>query len=162
MKTRKNPVKSGKGKVRNVETDKAKLTFQGTLYKSALEVYMAQQLTQAGLPVNYEQVSYTLQEGFTCPAVSWESKEKKVKGEKVKTYAPVKEKVLPMKYTPDFTGPGWVVECKGLPTPEFQMRWKLLKGQLSDCTQPPTLFMPRNREQVALTVKAIQQLTKNQ
>ncbi|MDO7847663.1 hypothetical protein Q5H92_14940 [Hymenobacter sp. M29] len=155
--------KTGKktGKVRNVETDKVKLTFQGILYKSALEVFCAQELVRNGLPVHYEEVSYTLQEGFTCPVVSWEAKEKKVKGEKVKTYLPVSGKVLPMKYTPDFTGPGWVVECKGMVTAEFSMRYKLLKAQLSQQKTPPTLFMPRNREQVSLTVQAIIQLTNN-
>lgn len=80
-------------------------SYQGTRYRSKLEVRMAMLLTQLKIPFEYEKKKYIIQEGFESGG----------------------EKVRPIKYTPDFTGEGWIVEIKGRPNDQWPLRLKLWK-----------------------------------
>ena len=37
------------------------------------------------------------------------------------------KKILGIKYTPDFTGKDYIIECKGRANESFPLRWKLFK-----------------------------------
>lgn len=37
-----------------------------------------------------------------------------------------------MTYTPDFVGTDFIIECKGLPTDAFKLKWKLFQWHLKE------------------------------
>lgn len=127
-------------------------------YKSSLEKYCADQLSEYGIAFSYEENEYVLMNSFRHEGVYWKmtskSKEMSDRSNKI---------VLPIKYTPDFVGTkhNWIIETKGY-TPshhDFPMRWKLFLKYLSEQEQPmPALFIPKNKQQVDHTVQIIKQL----
>ncbi len=90
--------------------------------RSKLEQACDNLLTQADLYFEYEQHKIQLVSSFRF--CSYEA----VKGE-IKEQCAVRE----MTYTPDFTGLelSWVIETKGMKTPDFMLKWKLFKQWLS-------------------------------
>lgn len=130
-------------------------------YKSSLEKYCADQLSEFKIPFSYEETEFTLLESFRFNGIYWKmtSKSKDMSNRSNKI-------VLPIKYTPDFIGTKnrFIIETKGY-TPshhDFPMRWKLFLKYLSDLNEPPpALFIPKNKQQVDHTIQIILQLIKD-
>ena len=66
-----------------------------------------------------------------------------------------KKKILPIKYTPDFIGKNFIIECKGRANESFPIRWKLFKKYLTDNKIKTTLYKPQNQKQCDETVELI-------
>ena len=66
------------------------------------------------------------------------------------------KKILPIKYTPDFIGKGFIIECKGRANESFPMRWKLFKRYAQDNLNS-VLYKPQNQRECDETVKLILQ-----
>lgn len=67
----------------------------------------------------------------------------------------VMPRVREITYTPDFVGKDWVIETKGMKTPDFLLKWKLFKRHLTDNNLSYTLYMPSNQKQVRLAIEHI-------
>ena len=104
-------------------------------YRSGLEEYTFQRLTEEGIEFEYEQRIYNLIPSFT-------PKNDFYKGGKGSTLKKAKT-IRGTTYKPDFTGNGWVIETKGKITPDFVIKLKLFLAQNN-----VVYFMPRNRKQV--------------
>ncbi len=99
----------------------------------------------------YEGQTYEIVKGFnftnTCIARTASGKgDYKDRGNK---------KILPIKYTPDFIGDDFIIECKGRANESFQLRWKLFKKYLIDNKIKTTLYKPQNQKQCDETVELI-------
>jgi hypothetical protein len=64
-------------------------------------------------------------------------------------------RVREITYTPDFVGKDWVIETKGMKTPDFLLKWKLFKRYLTDNNLKYTLYMPSSQKQVRLAIEHI-------
>jgi hypothetical protein len=53
-----------------------------------------------------------------------------------------------MTYLPDFVGKNFIIECKGLVTDSFPLRWKIFKYYLKQENKDYKLFLVRNQKQV--------------
>ena len=66
------------------------------------------------------------------------------------------KKILNMKYTPDFIGKGWIIECKGRANESFPLRWKIFKKLVAERRLGPfTLYKPQNQKECDKTVELI-------
>ena len=133
-----------------------KITVDGITFASGLEKYMYQALKNAGIDAVYEGRTYTVFSEFEFPNISIErcangKGEFKNRGEK---------KILPIKYTPDFIGDNFIIECKGRANESFPLRWKMFKKAVK--TQHPSviIYKPQNQKECDETIKYIQQLQK--
>ena len=128
-----------------------KVVFDGITFASGLEGYMYQVLKKAGIKAKYEGETYTLIDSFNFMTTSYERQsngkgEFKDRGNK---------KILPIKYTPDFVGDKFIIECKGRANESFPMRWKLFK-RLINIKQPyVTLYKPQNQKECDQVVELI-------
>lgn len=141
-------------------TPKRKSAKKRTLgkYKSGLEKTCADLLAESGLSFTYETHEYMLVDKFRYPGVylkmTTKGKDLSDRTDRV---------VLPIKYTPDFVGPGggWIIETKGY-TPshhDFPMRWKLFLKHLIDSGEPvPALFICKNKHQVEQAIVKLKEL----
>ena len=67
-----------------------------------------------------------------------------------------------MKYTPDFVGKGFIIECKGRANESFPLRWKIFKKLMSERRIGPfVLYKPQNQKECDETVKLILQNKNN-
>jgi len=128
-------------------------------YKSGLEKYCADQLSEFGIPFCYEEVSYTLQEAFNYSQTYW-----KMTSKKKEMINRSNGRVLPITYTPDFTDPEgrWIIETKGYNRQQhtFPLRWKMFLKHLNEAGPPyPALFMPKNKDQIDHTIQMIKRIT---
>ncbi len=126
-------------------------------YRSSLEKYCADKLSEYSIPFDYE-IEYSLQDSFTYDGVYWKMTNKS----KVMTNKTNKS-VYPIRYTPDFIGRGnrWIIETKGYNPNmrDFNIRWKLFLRKLVESREPlPALFIPKNKEQIDETVRIIKEL----
>ena len=85
-----------------------KVIVDGITFASGLEKYMYQAMKNANIKAQYEGKTFVVSEGFNFPNVSIERcangrGEFKDRGNK---------KILSIKYTPDFIGDGFIIECK--------------------------------------------------
>ena len=133
-----------------------KVTHDGIKFASGLERYMYMALKKAKIKAKYEGETFEIISGFeflnTCIARSANGKgEYKNRGNK---------KILPIKYTPDFIGKNFIIECKGRANESFPLRWKLFKKYLIDNKIKTTLYKPQNQKQCDETVKLILNLQK--
>ena len=145
-----------RGRSKGRKTIQSKKTeVDGIKFASSLEAYMYKALKAAKIPNEYEGQEFVLQEGFALESSSFERvgrKEFKDNGGK---------KILPIKYTPDFVGDGFIIETKGRANESFPIRWKLFKALISR-TQPGTvLFKPQNHADCDETVAILLSLNKN-
>ena len=53
-----------------------------------------------------------------------------------------------MTYLPDFVGDDFIIECKGLITDSFPLRWKIFKYILMQQNSKYRLYLVRNQKQV--------------
>ena len=128
-----------------------KVTYDGINFASGLERYMYMALKKAKIKAKYEGNTYEIVPGFnftnSCIARTASGKgEYKERGNK---------KILPIKYTPDFIGKNFIIECKGRANESFPIRWKLFKKYLIDNKIKTTLYKPQNQKQCDETVKLI-------
>ena len=117
---------STKGRVKNaIKVDKYGLHF-----RSKLECYTYEAFMKAGIPVKYEPKHFTLLNKFEFN----------------------QEKIRAITYLPDFIGNyknnKFVVECKGMITESFPLRWKLFKYYLKRHRSKHKCYMVRNHKQV--------------
>ena len=105
-----------------------KVVVDGIQFASGLERYMYLALKKAKLKAKYEGETYIIQEGFDFNQSCYE-KQSNGKGE-YKNRG--NKKILPVKYTPDFVGKGFIIECKGRANESFPMRWKMIKNYVKN------------------------------
>ena len=65
------------------------------------------------------------------------------------------EKIRPITYLPDFIGKNFIVECKGLITDSFPLRFKLFKRYLKQHRSNFKVYLVRNHAQVDEMIKEI-------
>ena len=111
-----------KSKVKNATAVDA----YGIHFRSKLELYTYEAFMKAGIPVKYEPKHFTLLPKFEFMG----------------------EKIRPITYLPDFIGKGFVVECKGLITDSFPLRYKLFKYYLHKHRSKMKCYLVRNHKQV--------------
>ena len=111
-----------KSKVKNATAVDA----YGIHFRSKLELYTYEAFMKAGIPVKYEPKHFTLLPKFEFMG----------------------EKIRPITYLPDFMGRGFVVECKGLITDSFPLRYKLFKYYLHKHRSKMKCYLVRNHKQV--------------
>ena len=117
---------STKGSVKNATN----VYKYGLHFRSKLECYTYEAFMKAGIPVEYEPKHFTLLNKFEYN----------------------KEKIRAITYLPDFIGNyknnKFVVECKGMITESFPLRWKLFKYYLKRHRSKHKCYMVRNHKQV--------------
>jgi hypothetical protein len=86
-----------------------KVTVDGIKFASGLEAYMYRALKKAKIKAQYEKRSFELQPSFEFNNSSYE-RQSNGKGDMVNRG---NKKILSIKYTPDFEGTNFVIECKG-------------------------------------------------
>jgi hypothetical protein len=131
-----------------------KVVYDGITFASGLEKYMYRALKKAKIKAKYEGRTYTIQSGFEFNMDSYE-RQSNGKGE-FKNRG--NKKILPIKYTPDFIGDGFIIECKGRANESFPMRWKLFKGYINTVQPYVTLYKPQNQKECDQVIELI---TKN-
>lgn len=114
--------KKSQGKVRNATPN----IYDGIKFRSKLETYTYKKLKEAGIDAEYESIHFELIPKF------------EYNGEKVRA----------MTYLPDFVGKNFIIECKGLVTDSFPLRWKIFKYYLKQENKDYKLFLVRNQKQV--------------
>jgi len=114
------------------------------IYRSRLESYAARRLKEEGVEFEYEPYAIILSPSFQTKAISIEKKGKELKL--------ISDKVRPITYTPDFVGLDWIIETKGMRTPDFDIKWKLLKKELKKKTY---LYMPTNQREVDEVIHSV-------
>lgn len=114
--------KKSQGKVRNAIPN----IYDGIKFRSKLETYTYKKLKEAGIDAEYESTHFELIPKF------------EYNGEKVRA----------MTYLPDFVGKNFIIECKGLVTDSFPLRWKIFKYYLKQENKDYKLFLVRNQKQV--------------
>ena len=135
-----------------------KTTIDGIKFASGLEKYMYIALKKAKIKAKYEGQTYIVQEGFEFKTTSYERQsngkgEFKDRGNK---------KILPIKYTPDFIGQGFIIECKGRANESFPLRWKLFKKLVSSVDPHVIIYKPQNQKECDKTVESILEKIKGQ
>jgi len=112
-------------------------------------MYMA--LKKAKIKAKYEGQTYEVVSGFNFINPSHE-RTANGKGEFKQRGG---KKILPIKYTPDFVGKDFIIECKGRANESFPIRWKLFKKYLADNELYHRLYKPQNQKECDETVKLI-------
>jgi hypothetical protein len=133
-----------------------KISYDGINFASGLERYTYMALKKAKLFEGYENEVFQLIKGFNFNNISYE-KQANGKGEYVDRG---QKKILGIKYTPDFVGKDYIIECKGRANESFPIRWKLFKLWLTKNNIGKTLYKPQNQKEVDKTVDLIKQQRK--
>jgi len=128
-----------------------KVTADGITFASGLERYMYLALKQADVKADYEGETYVIQETFNFQQDCYEKQsngkgEYKNRGNKT---------VQSVKYTPDFIGKDFIIECKGRANESFPMRWKMFKKYVKENLPYVTLYKPQNQKDCDETIKLI-------
>jgi hypothetical protein len=139
--------KKGKQTIISIKT-----TVDGIKFQSKLEAYTYNALKKAGIPLKYEEESFTLMQGFKAPVVVWANK--------YKTFKARESPVRAITYTPDFTCPDghWIIECKGRANESFPLRWKLFLRCLKVNELACEVYMPSNYKDVTIMIESITKL----
>jgi hypothetical protein len=130
-----------------------KITYDGINFASGLERYTYMALKKNKLFEGYENEVFQLIEGFNF---NNESYEKQANGKGDYTNRGQK-KILGIKYTPDFVGKDYIIECKGRANESFPIRWKLFKLWLTKNKIGKTLYKPQNQKEVDRTIQLIKE-----
>ena len=127
----------------------SKVMYDGIQFDSSLEVYCYKKLKAAGFSFSYNQHTFELVKGFTANSDSYEPDKRT--GKEMALHS---NRLMNIKYTPDFIGDWWIIETKGRKNESFPMRWKLFRRYLLEQGLHYTLFMPRNQSHVdqAITI----------
>ena len=130
-----------------------KISYDGINFASGLERYTYMALKKEKLFEGYENEVFQLVEGFNFENQSYE-KQSNGKGEYTNRG---QKKVLGIKYTPDFVGKDYIIECKGRANESFPLRWKLFKLWLTKNKIGKTLYKPQNQKEVDRTIQLIKE-----
>ncbi len=128
-----------------------RITYDGINFASGLERYMYMGLKKAKLKFKYEGETFELIKGFEFVNECIE-RQSNGKGE-FKNRG--NKKILNIKYTPDFVGKDFIIECKGRANESFPMRWKLFKRLVMNQFPNITLYKPQNQKECDETVRLI-------
>ena len=120
-----------------------KVKFDGIQFASGLEKYMYIALKKAKIKAKYEGQTYIIQEGFEFKNTSYE-RQSNGKGQMINRGS---KKVLQIKYTPDFIGDSFIIECKGRANESFPLRWKMFKKYVKANLKHVTLYKPQNQKE---------------
>ena len=119
-------------------------------YASSIEKYCATQLKEHKISFDYEEHTFELMEKFNYP-----NKYFKMTPKRKDMADRTGRVVLPIKYTPDFIGDGFIIECKGRANESFPMRWKLFKRFINRCYPHVTLYKPQNQKECDQVIELI-------
>ena len=133
-----------------------KVSYDGINFASGLERYTYMALKKNKLFEGYENEVFQLVESFNFDNESFE-KQANGKGEYTNRG---QKKILGIKYTPDFIGKDYIIECKGRANESFPLRWKLFKLWLTKNKIGKTLYKPQNQKEVELTMILIKERRK--
>lgn len=133
-----------------------KVSYDGINFASGLERYTYMALKKNKLFEGYENEIFQLVESFDFDNESFE-KQANGKGEYTNRG---QKKILGIKYTPDFIGKDYIIECKGRANESFPLRWKLFKLWLTKNKIGKTLYKPQNQKEVDLTMILIKERRK--
>lgn len=133
-----------------------KVSYDGINFASGLERYTYMALKKNKLFEGYENEVFQLVESFNFDDESFE-KQANGKGEYTNRG---QKKILGIKYTPDFIGKDYIIECKGRANESFPLRWKLFKLWLTKNKIGKTLYKPQNQKEVDLTMILIKERRK--
>ena len=128
-----------------------KVTVDGIKFASSLEAYMYKALKKANIKADYEKRTFVLIPGFYFDSQSYE-RTANAKGEYKDRGM---KSIQPIKYTPDFEGEGFIIECKGRANETFSMRWKLFKKHITEQLPGIVLYKPQNQKECDKTVELI-------
>ena len=128
-----------------------KIIVDGIKFASGLEAYMYKALKKAKIKADYEKRTFEIFEGFDFTNESYE-RQANGKGDMVNRG---NKKVLGIKYTPDFEGKDFIIECKGRPNESFPIRWKLFKKHVAYKMPKYSLYKPQNQKECDETVNLI-------
>lgn len=120
-------------------------------FRSRLEAYTYDKLIESGIDFEYELNTFTLLDSLHHEFECWEAT--KIKGTPV--FHSLSTKIRPIKYKPDFVGKNWIIETKGMRTPDFNLKWKLFKAFLVANNLHYTLFLPTSQQQVNIAIHII-------
>jgi len=134
-----------------------KISYDGINFASGLERYTYMALKKARLFEGYENETFQLIDAFSFKNQSYE-KQSNGKGDYINRG---QKKILGIKYTPDFVGKDFIIECKGRANESFPLRWKLFKLWLTKNNIGKTLYKPQNQKEVDLTVQLIKNSRKS-
>ena len=133
-----------------------KTTFDGINFASGLEKYTYIALKKEKLFEKYEGEVFQLVEGFSFKNEAYE-KQANGKGDFTNRG---QKKILGIKYTPDFTGKDYIIECKGRANESFPLRWKLFKLWLNKNKDGRTCYKPQNQKDVDMMIQMIKEKRK--
>ena len=125
-----------------------KISQDGIQFASGLEKYTYEALKNNKLFEGYENQVFQLVESFNFENESYE-KQANGKGNYINRG---QKKILGIKYTPDFVGKDYIIECKGRANEAFPIRWKLFKLWLTKNKIGKTLYKPQNQKEVDLMI----------
>ena len=128
-----------------------KVEYDGIKFQSGLEKNMYIALTKAKINCLYEEERFVLIDGFMFNNKSYE-RQSNGKGGYVERG---NKKIRPITYTPDFTGDGFIIECKGRANESFPIRWKLFKRYIALNEPDVILYKPQNQKECDETVQLI-------
>ena len=148
---RKKRKSSKRGPVRAI-----RVTHDGVKFASGLEKHMYIALKKAKIKALYEGETFTLVDGFMFDSSSYE-RQSNGKGDMVDRG---NKKILPIRYTPDFVGDGFIIECKGRANESFPMRWKLFKKYVKENLPEVDLYKPQNQKECDAVIQLIKQKKK--
>ena len=120
-----------------------KITVNGIKFASGLEAYMYKALKKANIKADYEKRTFEIFPGFYFPENSHE-RQANGKGDMVNRGH---KKILGIKYTPDFEGKDFIIECKGRPNDTFPLRCKMFKKYISENMFGYTLYKPQRQSE---------------
>jgi len=130
-----------------------KITYDGINFASGLERYMYMVLKKNKIKADYEGETFVLIDSFDFSNESYE-RQANNKGEFRNRGS---KKILPIKYTPDFIGDGFIIETKGRANESFPMRWKLFKRLVAEQFPDHILYKPQNQKECDRVVELILQ-----
>ena len=130
-----------------------KISYDGISFASGLERYTYIALKKNKLYEGYESETFQIIESFQFSNISYE-KQANSKGEYINRGS---KKILGIKYTPDFIGKDYIIECKGRPNESFPLRWKLFKLWLTKNNIGKILYKPQNQKEVDRTIALIKE-----
>ena len=128
-----------------------KITYDGIKFASGLEKYMYCALKKANIKSKYEGETFVLINGFHFDNESFE----RMSNSKGVFKNRGSKRILPIKYTPDFIGDDFIIECKGRANESFPMRWKMFKKYINKHNMPVTLYKPQNQKECDKVVELI-------
>ena len=133
-----------------------KISYDGIVFASGHEKYTYLSLKENKLFEGYENQVFQLVESFNFRNITYE-KQSNGKGDYINRG---QKKVLGIKYTPDFVGKDFIIECKGRANESFPIRWKLFKLWLTKNKIGKTLYKPQNQKEVDQTMILIKESRK--